>query len=120
MNPEKTMIAQFAEKIMDWKNLKGTVTDIGVELEGDIGTLEGTVHGTVPNYYEDAMALWASGAYIRNKGLVLEFIQSLQELTGATDMSDLNDIFKLVFAQPQIVVQAAVRAFDKDQSYNPS
>ncbi|MGH9968570.1 MAG: hypothetical protein ACREBG_12180 [Pyrinomonadaceae bacterium] len=111
---EQDPIVRFAE-IIGWTNIEAVETEEGLTYFGDIQTIHGLQRLEVPDYYENGIALWAAGEYIRGKGIVFEYIQALSELTEANDCANPDDAFKLVFADPRLKVLAAVRAFEQNQ-----
>ena len=109
-------IGEFAEKIMGWTNIVEVQTEAGIpKVYGDLKAgQEEYKQAEVPNYYEDGIAMWASGNYIKQKCTSFEFVQALSELTGAADLNDSEEIFKLIFADPRLKVRAAIVAFDRN------
>jgi hypothetical protein len=112
---EEDPIVKFAQKIMGWTNIEAVETEEGPKYIGDLQTVNGIQRLAIPDYYENGTALWAASEYIRSKGIVFEYIQALSVLTEVNDLTNPDDAFKLVFADPRLKVLAAVRAIDQNQ-----
>lgn len=120
LDPEQDLIAQFAVKIMGWRNLRYEDTrDEGLRLFGQYKKGNEWIDSPVPDYGSEPMALWAAERYLKNAGLVFDYMAELRKLTDCGDLNDADEIFKLVNAQPILKVRAAVQAYDshkKDES----
>jgi len=114
---EQDLMAQFAVKIMGWRNLRyEDAGDEGFRLFGEYKKGNEWHPGQVPDYGNEAMALWAAETYLKNAGLLSEYVTALMELTGCGDLSKIDEIFKLINAQPIVKVRAAVKAYDNQYS----
>src|SRR5260370_24406 len=104
LDVERDLMAQFATKIMGWRNFRYEDSDEGLRLIGEYKKGNEWHEAPVPDYGSEPMALWAAEAYIKNAGLVFDYIAELRKLTNCGDLDDAEEIFKVVNAQPILKV----------------
>ena len=67
LDPEQDLIAQFAVKIMGWRNLRYEDTgDEGLRLFGQYKKGNEWIESPVLDYGSEPMALWAAEGYLKN------------------------------------------------------
>lgn len=103
---------QFAERVMGWTGIEPSREEGALKFYGFVYTGKGPLRREVPDYSNDLNAMWAAEQYLNRLGKSRAYIAALAELTRATDLSDAEDLFKLVCASPAQRCEAGLKAYE--------
>lgn len=103
---------RFAEQVMGWTDIELSRESGKLRLYGTIHTNRGPQRREVPDYSNDLAAMWGAEQYIKSMGLAGEYLRALAQVTGATDPSDTEDLFRMVSASPAQRCEAGLKAFE--------
>lgn len=111
MEYKDLLYVRLAEEVMGW-------TEVAPSREGGVLKLYGTIHTNrgpqrreVPDYSNDLGAVWGAEQYLKSMGLTRAYLEALRDVTGAADLSEPEDLFRLVSASPAQRCEAALNAF---------
>jgi len=102
---------RLAEEMLGWSDVAPSREDGVMRLYGTIHTNRGPQRREVPDYSNDLDAMWGAEQYLKRLGLAEGYLDALKDVTGAADLSSLEDIFRLVNASPAQRCEAALAAF---------
>ena len=91
---------RFAERVMGWTDVEPSREGGGLKFFGIIHTNRGPVRREVPDYSNDLDAMWGAEQYLKSLGLLDAYLEALARVCGASDLTDREDLFKLVSASP--------------------
>ena len=103
---------RFAEKVMGWTQIEPSRESGGLKFYGIVQTGKGPQRLAVPDYSHDLDAMWAAEQYLKRCGRAGAYLRALAEVTGATDLADPEELFKLVSASPAERCEAGLRAHE--------
>ena len=107
---------RFAARVVGWREIEPSRETGALKFYGLIDTGKGPQRREVPDYSNDLDAMWAAEQYLHRLGLTSAYINALAQVTHATDLSDHNDLFKLVCASPAQRCEAGLQAYDESQT----
>lgn len=107
---------RFAEQVMGWTEIEASREAGGLRFYGLIYTGKGPQRREIPHYSNDLDAIWAAEQYLQRIGLAGAYIRSLAEVTKAVDLSDEQDLFKLISASPAQRCEAGLKAYEESQT----
>ena len=102
---------RFAERVMGWTGIEASREEGALKFYGFIHTGKGPQRREIPHYSHDLAAMWAAEQYLHRIGLGPAYLAALAAAVGAADLSDDEDLFKLVNASPAQRCEAGLRAF---------
>jgi hypothetical protein len=111
MEHKDLLHVRFAEEVMGWSGVEPTREGGAMKFYGTIHTGRGPQRREVPDYSNDLDAMWGAEQYLKSLGLVEGYLEALRDVTGATDASSPDDLFRLVNASPAQRCEAALAAF---------
>ena len=103
---------RFAERVMGWTGVEPSRESGALKFYGYVHTGKGPVRREVPAYSNDLDAMWAAEQYLNRLGMARAYIKALALVTGATDLSDDGDLFKLICASPAERCEAGIKAYE--------
>jgi hypothetical protein len=103
---------RFAERVMGWVNVEPSRETGALKFFGTIHTNRGPQRCEVPDYSNDLDAMWGAEQYIKSIGLLTEYIKALARVCGAPDLTDPEDLFKLISASPAQRCEAGLASHD--------
>lgn len=103
---------RFAERVMGWSEIEPSREEGGLKFYGFIHTGKGPMRREVPDYSNDLDAMWAAEMYLQRLGMSRAYIKALAEVVRAADLSDDEDLFKLICASPAQRCEAGLRAYE--------
>ncbi len=106
---------RFAERVMGWMRIEPSRETGALKFYGYIHTGKGPQRYEVPDYSNDLDAMWAAEQYLNRIGITRAYISALAEVTQAADMSNDEDLFKLISASPAERCEAALKAYEAGQ-----
>ena len=106
---------RFAERVMGWMRIEPSRETGGLKFYGYVHTGKGPQRYEVPDYSNDLGAMWAAEQYLNRIGITRAYISALAEVTQATDLSNDEDLFKLISASPAERCEAALKAYEAGQ-----
>ena len=107
---------RFAESVMGWTEIEPSRESGALKFYGFIQTGKGPQRREVPNYSHDLAAMWAAEQYLARIGMTRAYIEALAEVTGAIDLSDDADLFKLISASPAQRCEAGLKAYEATEA----
>ena len=107
---------RFAERVMGWVNVEPSREAGVLKFFGTIYTNRGPQRREVPDYSNDLDAMWGAEQYLKSIGLLPEYIETLSEVCGASDLAELEDLFRLLNASPAQRCEAALLAFERGRA----
>lgn len=111
MDEHKELLhVRFAERVMGWQDVAPERVEGRLKFFGTIHTNRGPQRREVPDYSNDLGAMWAAEHYLKSAGLGPAYLSALAEAVGARDLSDPEDLFRLVCASPAQRCEAALLA----------
>ena len=102
---------RLAEEVMGWAEVAPSREGGALRFYGTIQTNRGPQRREVPDYSNDLDAVWGAEQYLRSVGLAGAYLEALRDVTGAADLSEPEDLFRLVSASPAQRCEAALNAF---------
>ncbi len=103
---------RFAEQVMGWMEIEPSRETGALKFYGYIHTGKGPQRREVPDYSNDLDAMWAAEQYLNRIGMRRAYISALAEVTGGADLSNDEDLFKLISASPAQRCEAALKAYE--------
>ena len=103
---------RFAERVMGWTNVEPSREAGGLKFFGTVHTNRGPARREVPDYSNDLNAMWGAEQYLKSLGLLPAYIEALARVCGASDLTDREDLFKLVSASPAQRCEAGLIAYE--------
>jgi hypothetical protein len=103
---------RFAERVMGWADVEPSREAGGLKFFGTIHTNRGPARREVPDYSNDLNAMWGAEQYLKSLGLLAAYVEALARVCGATDLTDREDLFKLVSASPAQRCEAGLLAYE--------
>ena len=103
---------RFAERVMGWTEIEPSRESGALKFYGFIQTGKGPQRREVPHYSHDLTAMWAAEQYLDRIGMTRAYIKALAGVTGAIDLSDHADLFKLISASPAQRCEAGIKAYE--------
>ncbi len=103
---------RFAERAMGWSEIEMARDAGGLKFYGTIQTNRGPKRMEVPDYSNDLDAMWAAEQYLERIGLAEPYLEALAHKTGAQDLTNAQDLFRLVSASPAERCEAALALFE--------
>src|SRR5688500_15662053 len=103
---------RFAERVMGWTGIEPSREEGALKFYGFIHTGKGLQRFEVPDYSNDLDAMWAAEQYLNRIGMTRAYIRALAEVTRAAELSDYEDLFKLISASPAERCEAGLRAYE--------
>ena len=103
---------RFAERVMGWTGVEPSRESGALKFYGYVHTGKGPVRREVPDYSNDLDAMWAAEQYLNRLGMASAYIKALALVTGASDLSDDEDLFKLISASPAERCEAGIKAYE--------
>lgn len=97
---------------MGWVNVEPSRETGALKFFGTIHTNRGPQRSEVPDYSNDLDAMWGAEQYIKSIGLLSAYIEALSVLCGTIDLTDQEDLFKLISASPAQRCEAGLAAFE--------
>ena len=116
MEHKELLHVRFAERVMGWTNVEPSSEGGGLKFFGTVHTNRGPVRREVPDYSNDLNAMWGAEQYLKSLGLMPAYIEALARVCGASDMTDREDLFKLVSASPAQRCEAGLIAYETRQT----
>jgi hypothetical protein len=117
MNEHKELLhVRFAESVMGWRDVEPERVDGRMRFFGTIHTNRGPQRREVPDYSNDLGAMWAAEHYLKSIGLAAAYLATLAEVVGARDLSNPEDLFRLVSASPAERCEAALHTHQRAAS----
>jgi hypothetical protein len=110
---------RFAERVMGWSGIEPSRESGTLKFYGYVHTGKGPQRREIPDYSNDLDAMWAAEQYLSRLGMARVYIRSLAAVTGATDLADDEDLFKLISASPAQRCEAGLKAYDEDGEARP-
>ena len=107
---------RFAARVIGWREIEPSRETGALKFYGLIDTGKGPQRREVPDYSNDLDAMWAAEQYLHRLGLTSAYINALAQVTRASDLSDHDDLFKLVCASPAQRCEAGLQAYDESQT----
>jgi hypothetical protein len=101
---------RFAEQVMGWMEIEPSRETGALKFYGYVHTGKGPQRREIPDYSNDLDAMWAAEQYLSRIGLTRAYLAALAEVTGAADLSNEKDLFKLVSASPAQRCEAGLKA----------
>ena len=102
---------RFAERVMGWMRIEPSRETGALKFYGYVHTGKGPQRLEVPDYSNDLDAMWAAEQYLNRIGMTRAYISALAGVTEATDLSNDEDLFKLISASPAQRCEAALKAY---------
>lgn len=102
---------RLAEEVMGWSDVAPSREGGVMRLYGIIHTNRGPQRREVPDYSNDLDAMWGAEQYLKSLGLTEVYLEALRDLVSAADLSEPEDLFRLVSASPAQRCEAALTAF---------
>ena len=113
MDEHKELLhVRFAERVMGWQDVAPERVEGRLKFYGTIHTNRGPQRREVPDYSNDLGAMWAAEHYLKSTGLGAAYLSALAERVGARDLSDPEDLFRVVCASPAQRCEAALAAYE--------
>jgi len=106
---------RFAERVMGWMRIEPSRETGALKFYGYVHTGKGPQRLEVPDYSNDLDAMWAAEQYLHRTGMTRAYINALAEVTQAADLSNDEDLFKLISASPAERCEAALKAYEAGQ-----
>jgi hypothetical protein len=103
---------RFAERVMGWTEIEPSRESGALKFYGFIQTGKGPERREIPNYSHDLDAMWTAEQYLDRIGMTRAYIRALAEVTGADDLSNDADLFKLICASPAQRCEAGLKAYE--------
>ena len=103
---------RFAERVMGWVDVEPSREAGGLKFFGTIYTNRGPARREVPDYSNDLNAMWGAEQYLKSIGLLSEYMEALARVCGASDLTNGEDLFKLVSASPAQRCEAGLLAYE--------
>ena len=111
MEYKELLHVRLAEEVMGWSDVEPSRGEGGLKFYGTIHTNRGPQRREVPDYSNDLDAVWGAEQYIKSVGLAAAYLEALRDVTGAADLSEPDDLFRLVSASPAQRCEAALTAY---------
>ena len=112
MDDHKELLhVRLAEEVMGWSEVEPLHSEGGIKFHGMIHTNRGPQRREVPDYSNDLGAMWGAEQYLKRLGLAGAYVEALRDVVGAADLSEPEDLFRLVNASPAQRCEAALTAF---------
>ncbi|HEX8457053.1 MAG TPA: hypothetical protein VF656_07140 [Pyrinomonadaceae bacterium] len=102
---------RFAEQVMGWMEIEPSREEGALKFYGFIHTGRGPQRFEVPDYSNDLNAMWAAEQYMNRIGLTRAYLKALAEVVQVADLSDEEDLFKVICASPAQRCEAGLRAY---------
>ncbi|MGI9105581.1 MAG: hypothetical protein ACR2G4_04960 [Pyrinomonadaceae bacterium] len=106
---------RFAGRVMGWREIEPSRETGALKFYGLIDTGKGPQRREIPDYSNDLDVMWAAEQYLLRIGLASAYIKALAEVTQAADLSDEEDLFKLICASPAQRCEAGLKAYEASQ-----
>ncbi|HJR05653.1 MAG TPA: hypothetical protein VJ842_00025 [Pyrinomonadaceae bacterium] len=103
---------RFAEHVMGWTDIEPSRESGALKFYGFVHTGKGPVRREIPDYSNDLDAMWAAEQYLSRLGMTRAYIKALAVVTGATDLSEDEDLFRLICASPAQRCEAGIKAYE--------
>lgn len=103
---------RFAERVMGWTEIEASRESGALKFYGLVHTGKGLQRFEVPHYSNDLDTMWGAEQYLHRMGMSRAYIKALAEITGAIDLSDDEDLFKLISASPAARCEAGLKAYE--------
>jgi hypothetical protein len=103
---------RFAERVMGWTGIEPSRESGALKFYGYVHTGKGPVRREVPDYSNDLDAMWAAEQYLNRLGMTRAYVRALAVVTGASDLSEDEDLFKLISASPAERCEAGLKAYE--------
>jgi hypothetical protein len=103
---------RFAGRVMGWTDIEPSRESGALKFYGFIQTGKGPQRREIPHYSHDLNAMWAAEQYLDRIGMTHAYIKALSEVTGAGDLSNDADLFKLISASPAQRCEAGMKAYE--------
>jgi len=103
---------RFAEQVMGWMRIEPSRETGALKFYGYVHTGKGPQRYEVPDYSNDLDAMWAAEQYLNRIGMTRAYISALAEVTGVADLSNAEDLFKLISASPAQRCEAALKTYE--------
>jgi len=110
---------RFAERVMGWMEIEPSRESGALKFYGSVHTGKGPQRFEVPDYSNDLNAMWAAEQYLHRIGRTRAYLKALAEITGATDLADVEDLFKLISASPAERCEAGLKAYEAGEANEP-
>jgi hypothetical protein len=111
MEYKELLHVRLAEEVMGWTEVEPARGEGGVKFYGTIHTNRGPQRREVPDYSNDLDAVWGAEQYLKSMGLAAGYLEALRDVVGATNLSEPDDLFRLVSASPAQRCEAALTAY---------
>lgn len=112
MDDHKSLLhVRLAEEVLGWSEVEPSRGEGGIKFHGTIHTNRGPQRREVPDYSNDLGAMWGAEQYLKTLGLAGAYVEALRDVVGAADLSEPEDLFRLVNASPAQRCEAALTAF---------
>jgi hypothetical protein len=113
---QELLHVRFAEQVMGWINIELSREGGGLKFFGTIYTNRGPARREVPDYSNDLNAMWGAEQYLRSIGLLPAYIEALARICGAHDLTNQEDLFKLISASPAQRCEAGLLAYQNRET----
>ena len=107
---ENLLHVRFAEEVMGRTEIEPSREGGALKLYGVVWTNRGPRRREVPDYSNDLGAMWAAEQHLGRLGLAREYVTALARVTGASDLGDPEQLFRLVSASPAQRCEAGLEA----------
>ena len=103
---------RFAERVMGWTGVEPSREEGALKFYGYVQTGKGPLRREVPDYSNDLDAMWAAEQYLHRLGMARAYVEALAAVVRAADLTDDEDLFKLICASPAERCEAGLRAYE--------
>jgi hypothetical protein len=107
---------RFAERVMGWTGIEPSRESGALRFYGYVQTGKGPQRFEIPDYSNDLNAMWAAEQYLNRIGMARAYISALAGVTGVTDLSDDESLFKLICASPAQRCEAGIKAYEAGEA----